>query len=319
MDIDNNVPIIGDRYYGARNGNVDDIEFIRIKRVKNENCFVIQQDDGTEKKVDKSYFNNYIKLIPDAKIFVAAVDLQNGLKDVVVALYRTKDLEVKSPLPFAICRQSVYNLFAEAIRMKGDNNRYIGISINQENCPVDVNFKMFLSCNGISFNTVISSYIGDTLDDILTLINKTSKYDDVLKIVNAKSNEIPNLVGVCYTLKDLLKENDFMFDFYRAFGITKIDFKVKVDEQNHLELNLVEKLENILRVEIFNTYVVEYDRDTIDVSEIQGNYVIVLDTDNKMYLIQYDKGEYLNKIYKENMRNKRDAIITMKNILASSK
>lgn len=313
--IDNNIPVIGDRYYRAKDNDIDNIEYIRIKKIKNSDCFIIQQNDGILKKVNKSYFNDFIKLIPDARLFVAAVKLQGNLKDVIVNLYKTEDLEDAQPLPFAVCRQSVFNIFANIIRLKDDNNNYIGISINRNNCPQDVDFKMFLACNDIIFNTAVSCYIGDTLDDILSMINKRSRYDDILKEVNKNSKDIPNVIGVCNTLESLMRENDFMFDFNAAFGITKVNFKVKIDN-NQLDLEQVNLLEDILRTEIINTYVSKYNRDEIDTSNINGDYVILCDTDNDLYLVVYDKGEYLNRTYRDKIRDKRDYIIMMRNILS---
>lgn len=300
---------LGDKFYTYEPQN-NKFDIYRVVRIKNLDSFVLQHEETKETIKATSDFikTNYTKLKPDGYISFAIVDLQDGIKDTIISLYRLKDLESGEQLPYAACRQNIYDLFTNQIKEK--NKTYIGVSISKDTVPEGTPYEIILSCNGISYNSMVSVYIDDTLDKILPMI-KEDKYDLVLKTL--KNNMSDNTIfGNCETLRQLLIENNFMYDFYNAFNIIKIPLDIEViEETSEIIPYQREILEDYLKIEMFKTYVLEYDRE-IDLDKIQREYVLISDINDKLFVVAYDKGNYINRYYQQNIKDKRDVITMLK-------
>lgn len=300
---------LGDKFY-TYDAQEDKFDVYRVTRIKNENSFVLQHQEKKQTiKASKDFIkDNYTKLKPDGYISFAIVDLQDGIKDTIISLYRMKDLENGEEVPYAACRQNIYDLFTNQIKER--NKTYIGVSISKDTVPEGTPYEIVLSCNGISYNNMVSVYIDDTLDTVLSMV-KEEKYDLVLKTL--KNNMTDNTIhGNCETLRQLLIENNFMYDFYNAFNIVKIPFDIEVIEETY-ELIPYQReiLEDCLKVEMFKTYVLEYDRE-IDLKKIQRDYVLISDINDKLFVVAYDKGKYINRYYQQNIKDKRDVVTMLK-------
>lgn len=298
---------LGDKFYKYIE-ETDTVEVIRICKIKNENSFSYIMLDGNKGSINKSeLLADYTKLKSDATLAFTIVNLQDNMKDIIVAIYRTADLENGINLPYAVCRQNVFDLFTNQVQ-KG-KTMYFGVSVSVDTIPEDVPFEMILACNGLAYDNKISVYMDDDLETILSFVN-TSKFDAVLNNMYTKVSN-SEIKGYCSSLKQLLVENDFMYDFLTGFNIHRVDFVLQTQENGELETNQRIIIEEMLKVEMFKTYVLKYDKE-INLKEIKRNYILVSDKNNKLYIIGYDKGEYINRAYMQNIKDKRDAVAMLR-------
>lgn len=298
---------LGDKFYRYIE-ETDKVEIIRICKIKNENSFTYITDNGTKCNITKTeLLNDYTRLKADATLAFTIVNLQGDMKDVIVAMYKTKDLEDGNNLPYAVCRQNIFDLFTNQVQ-KG-KTMYFGVSVSVDTIPEDIPFEMTLACNGIAYDNKVSVYIDDTLETILSFVN-TSKFDAVLNNLYTKINK-NEIKGYCNSLKQLLVENDFMYDFLRAFDIHRVDFELETQENDELDVNQRIIIEEMLKVEMFRTYVLEYSKE-VNLKEIKRSYILVSDKNKKLYIVGYDKGEYINRAYAQNIKDKRDAVAMLR-------
>lgn len=296
---------LGDKFYKYNEEN-DTIEIIRIKKIQNENLFSYDINGISYKISKEQLLKEYTRLKPDGFVAFTIVNLENKLKDVIVTLYRTKDLEDGSSIPYCACRQNIFDMFTNQVQ-KG-KTMYVGVSVSQETMPDDTPFEIVLACNGIDYVNQVSVYLDDTLDDLLSFVNK-SKFDLVLTNIH---NNVTNkdIKGYCTSLKQLLEENDFMYDFLRAYNIIRLNFAIDKDT-TELDPFRREAIEGLIKEEMFKTYVVKYDKE-IDLNKIERSHIIVSDKNKEIFIIAYDKGEYINREYAKNIKDKRDAVALLK-------
>lgn len=306
---------VGDRFY--KEFSDDDKEDFRIVKIKNENTFRIKYTNGELDTITRDVIEKeYVRLIPDGLIAMNIVNVgkvrpedKEELKDVIVAIYKTEDLDNGVNLPFAVCRQSIEDLFTKQINTN-PYVQYAGMSMNQNNVPAGCDFIMILACNSIAYSVGCSVYLDDTLEDILGLIN-TKKFDDVLSSMYAKI--APNVFGYYPTVKELLVNNDFMFDFRQAFNIEKVYFTMKVNEEDYsMDLEQLKVLENIVHFIMEEPYVIPFSRD-INLDDIKRSYLLVSDEKDNIYIVIYDKGEYKNIAEKQNFITRREIVSMIKN------
>ena len=306
---------VGDRFY--KEFSDDDKEDFRIVKIKNENTFRIKYTNGELDTITRDVIEKeYVRLIPDGLIAMNIVNVgkvrpedKEELKDVIVAIYKTEDLDNGVNLPFDVCRQSIEDLFTKQINTN-PYVQYAGMSMNQNNVPAGCDFIMILACNSIAYSVGCSVYLDDTLEDILGLIN-TKKFDDVLSSMYAKI--APNVFGYYPTVKELLVNNDFMFDFRQAFNIEKVYFTMKVNEEDYsMDLEQLKVLENIVHFIMEEPYVIPFSRD-INLDDIKRSYLLVSDEKDNIYIVIYDKGEYKNIAEKQNFITRREIVSMIKN------
>ena len=301
---------LGDKFYRF----LDDthVENIRITKIKNENTFIAtvypnELQTYKIKLTKKQIEDYYTRIIPDGTLSFCIANLDLGLKDVIVVLYKTDELKEGSKLPFCACRQSVTDLFIQPTN--NTTSIYAGMSVNRNSIPEGLKMEDILACNEIDESKSISVYMDDELDFWLSLIN-SSRMDTIL--LSMSTSVKPNVLGYCKTVEQLLKENDFMYDFLSAFDIHTVNFKVQTINEFELIPEHVYALEERFKVQMFKTYVIPYDR-TIDMTEIQRNHILIKDIDNKIYIIAYDKGEYINRTYMNNIKDQRELIAMVNN------
>lgn len=236
---------------------------------------------------------NYKMLRADAIITFSIVEV-GEVPDVIVAL---KKVPFDDNIPYAICRQSIYDFFTNNMR-KNDNVIYVGVCASQDTCPSDINFLDLLQCTDLKYNRPIVVYLDDTLDDILRLFNH-KRYNNALRMLHQKSADYFEgklALGYNDTLVNLLKNNNFMYDFRKCFGIIQLPFEINEDYEALSNENIV-FLENELKVNIMETYLIRYTKE-IDLKSIKRDYVLVssaADDYSKIYIVGYDSadGEYI--------------------------
>lgn len=268
---DNNEPIV--------------VRIVNVDTAKNVIRYI--NDAGVKWKANLDEFkSNYRMLTPDANISFSIVDL-NGDKDIVVAAKKMPkhidEANRDDRLPDIICRQMSNDIFAN---IPEPNRRIIGVCVSQDTCPPNIDYKLLLSCTGIDKSTMISVYLDDSLESIMKFVN-TKEMDSILRELSKKY--INYYEGLTTSVRDLLFNNRFMFDYRKLFGIMEIPFHVD-PESSHLNAFNVAFLSNELKVNITETYVLKYDK-SIDMETIYRDYVLVTpaaDGYKDVYIVGYD-------------------------------
>ena len=175
-----------------------------------------------------------------------------------------------------------------------------------ETCPPDVDYRIMIACNGIQKCVNVCTYMDDTLDDIISFV-KAKDFDNTLLAlytdhVKAVIKNQPTLAamkdrimklntydGYCKTLRLLLEQNNFMYDFYQAFRIIPIDKEVTYNSEGAVSDDIIDIISELYEVEIKSTLCMEYWYD-IDLDNIQNDYVMIMDKNNKLFVIAYVSG-----------------------------
>lgn len=304
---------IGDKFY-LRESKNDSLD-LRIVRAKNENTFIGKRNDGNLVKITKQdLLKNYNRIYPHGTIFVSTVAMKDNVKDVLIALFRMEDIDnQKTPLPFAVCRQYITDLFGQTMN-QNPNASLVGLSISQKTIPVDLNFTDTVGCEKIIETKKYNVYLDDTLDDILELIDKKymERINYILKDLKDKHDDLSSY-GYMETLEKLLLRNDFMFDFLSAWNITRVPFEIVEQEGTELLPNHRYEIEKIASHEMFKSYVIPYTYD-INIKNIKRSHVIVIDKNNKTFIIAYDKGKHITDSYKDYIRRNEDIAMSLKGL-----
>lgn len=289
----------------------DRLEVIRILRIKNSNLFIVR-DEGTKikLKMTKEELSSYTELKPDAVLAFCILQYDIA-QDVAVSMSRISDISNGNKLPYAICRQNVYDIFKNQVN-RDESIQYVGMSVSIDTAPDNSkNILEMLRCSSMPQFDSVYTYIDDSLDDILSLIN-TVNYDTVLsklytdfENINYETEESEIVdgeevkktirhIGMEKTLKDLLQNTSFMSEYRRGFNILEIDFEIS-NEGTLLE-DEKEKLEDVLKYEIVKHTIIRYKKD-INMTDALYTHQLIADSNNKIYVLIYDKGEYINRSY----------------------
>lgn len=268
----------------------DKLIMCRLMRVKNDNAYVVEDCSSKYRAtLSKVQYDSYTKLREDAVVVFSSVELQDGVPDIIVSVFRQKDLKIGEP--YAVCRQNLYDVFTNTIE-NDDGMMYIGCSISKDTCPENVDFKMLLGCNKVTHSDMVAIYYDDDIDDILSLV-KTKPYDEVLEYLNKGFME-NKVRGSVPTLEELLKNNHFIEDIYRGFNIVSVNFKY----EDFAIRECTRAIEDIIKREMIGPVWVKYERD-IDLAKIQDEHILVLDNSKTLYVVSYTPGEYSNRPYLE--------------------
>ena len=284
----------GSKYYRYLDDQSEP-EVIRIYNVIPEKNIVKYYDaEGNKHNIDADeLMDKYRKLKPDGVLSLACVRVDN-YNDVIIALGIRDKGDTK--LPYVVCRQCVYDFFTNNAR-KTDDIIYVGISVSQETCPANIDFGLMLSCDELKFRSWYNVYLDDTIDDIIRIV-RTKRYDDALRTLANVAPMVNNTKTTGYqnTVRDLMQNNNFMYDFHKAFGIYEVPSHIDPNTEGLDMVNIL-YLENELKVNIMETYVLPYTRE-IDMRSIKRKYILVTsaaDNFDKVYIVGYDvpDGEYV--------------------------
>lgn len=282
----------GSKFYRYLDGQ-DYPEIIRLLNIDYDKGIVKFLDvDGNKKKSSYEYIaKNFKMLAPDGLISFNHVNMPDGNEDVIVALKAfpktDKEWDNMSDMPYAICRQMSADVFSNTFDVE---HPIIGISISQDTCPANVDYGVMLACTGLNYSRMIAVYLDDTLDKILSLFDNKI-FDKVFE--NVIYPRWKDTRGCCQSLEELLRTNKFMFDFRKCFRVIEVPFIITEDDvqsEQLCELN-TNFLANELKINITETYLIEYSRD-IDFSKFKRKYVLISSADNgfsKVYVVGYDE------------------------------
>ena len=281
----------------------DEPEIIRVRSFDETTKEVKYFDsNGNKKKMTLDDLKSKYKMLkPDGLLNVTIVKVGIG-SDVITSIVSYDDRS--ADLPFAVCRQCIYDIFTNMTSRM--NKTILGLSINRDSCPSNVNFKDVFMCEGVKETATIMVYLDDLIEDILKFLN-VKKYDTVLRTTaeQIKANYMTfNNSGICETYRDLLEINHFMYDFRKCFGIIELPYSIEGKDEygdlDHLTFNNVVFLEDLVKRNIMATYVVKYTRE-IDLRTIKRDYILATSAaeDHKnVYIVGYDMSdnEYIPQV-----------------------
>lgn len=244
-------------------------------------------------RVNDNFLDDYTPLNPDGRLFFNIVNMgptpDHG-QDVVVVLIKEDDIYNGNYEPFAVCRQNIYDEYSNPFNTYG--KQILGMSMNRDNVPTGAKFQDMLSSYNVDYHEMIYVYKDDKIDIILSMIKEIYKYNSVLFDIYNTLNHTNKYKGLSKSLEDLVKSTNFNFDLKKAFNITIIDKVLKIKDTMLLDESRL-LLENIFKVEMFQTYVIQYNYE-IDLSNIKRDYELIEDKIGNLYIVGYDKGLYVN-------------------------
>ena len=282
----------------------NEIEIIRIysgpEKSKKENIYYIDSN-GSKKQMSLDYLIANYKLLRYDGMIIFSIVYNGSTPDVIVGL---SSFEHQYEEPYAICRQAVYDVYANNIK-KSQDVLYIGVSMSQDTCPVNIKLTDLMKCTKLTYSKPVAVYLDDTLDDILKLFSN-KKFDNALVKFKECVTENPTqvagdgfkgiILGTCSTLKELLTNNNFMYDFRKCFHIEEVPFHID-EESEALSIENILYLENELKVNIMETYLIRYTKE-INLKTIKRKYLLIssaADKFDKVYIVGYDiaDGQYI--------------------------
>ena len=296
--------------------NKDDITMYRIIKIK-------QYHDGSEPKeitvkdlytdevkvVKLEELKDFIPLQPDGYITFNQVHIHDQneiLKDVVITASKILNLKIGDNLPYAICRQSITDIFYNLI-CQSEENMIVGLSCNQDTCPSNFDFRQLLACDGVDKTQYVNYYRTDTLKDVMPMI-KTHGLNEVMeknymKHIKASGNTMAAFKnedkGWCKDIDTLMRENNFQADIDQMLGITAVGFNLgdcivkkplpgkEGEEYDSIKDDLKAWLSQIFRVNINTISIVKYGYD-IDLADFNNaRYFLLRDNTDTLYLLVY--------------------------------
>lgn len=288
--------VIGEKYYKETEYGA---EILRVLTDSNPNMIKCSVNNSLSRiKISPERLaKEYIKITPHATIAFSIAKV-GELEDVIIMVHRKEDIEHKKTFPYIVCRQCITDLFANTIN-PNYNNLITGFCVSEESLPEKVPMETILACDGMIESEMIAVYMNDNLQDILKMV-KPKKYDTALynlfvdhiryKYKDKQKDYLSrNIVdGYSRTLKGLMQDNEFMYEFNRGFGIYPLTIDVSREEleKNSLSPYNAMVLSNVLLRKIEKTYIVLYSS-FIDLDKISGDYALIKDIHGHMYVVAY--------------------------------
>lgn len=292
---------VGTKFYRYTDDS-DKPEIVRILKYQNETTVKVRNESTKEeyKIALDELKTKYIKISISGLMVFSKVTIGNGNDDIIVSLYRNKELDMKSTLPYCVCRQGITDIFYQMTRT--DKNFY-GASVSVDTIPSGIEFDIMVACDAVYQDSIqyVAVYMNDTLDDIIDMVN-TKEFDKTLNLMyldhvtheSSKYGKVfyetmlkcDNCEGYVRSLKGLLDSTNFMFDFYRGFEIYPLDFDLDGYDQQALPDNYKSILSDLICKNIDKALVIKYDHD-IQFSLIKKDYVMISDKNGVLYLITF--------------------------------
>lgn len=288
---------------------------------------IYDYSDNERKKVRVDSLKDYHQLKPDGIATFSVVTIRENdnsiCKDVIVSATKFLNLELKlATMPYAVCRQNITDIFYN-LMSTDDSKTLVGLSVNQDTCPSNFDFRMMFAADSVEYSDFINFYRSDTVDDLLNIIN-LKKYNTVLEDLysrHIKHINHPELLfkkehdGWCKDLKTLLEENNFQTDINQMLNITQVDFDmseyITTTTKNGHEFEIITDdlkvwVSSVFKTNMDEVLVVKYDHD-VNIGDFnENNYVMIRDNTNTLYILVYTvAGEYFEEDLKDES-NKMD-------------
>jgi len=283
---------IGSKYYKYdQNPNNPSIELVRVLNYETQSS--VRTTSGTMSTDTLS--DEYVELMPDAKIDIMITEYDNGDPDIYLWLYRMDRIVADKRDADLVLRQDIYSSYQNRDPLS-PNKIFVG------DCLTSITYgKTLLSVADfakVKQNLTFSVYLDDKQSDILQIINSNKRFTNKLNKTFAKmSSKNSNvIVGYCDNIEQLMNDNQFMHHFRSLFNIHTVPIELDPSADSILLTEEQHKvIEDLLQYYITNVNIIEYDKD-IDLSELIRNktkHILISDKLDNIYLIAYsDIGPY---------------------------
>lgn len=311
----------GTKFYKYTTKNVDGEETQVLNTVR-----VLRYDEKLDQyklkaiEADKEVYadrqtvhEQMVRINPDGIVSFNIVR-DGPVQDIMILTHPVEDGDI-SPTPFAICRQDCIDIFRMATTPTPvEGQVWVGISINKNNCPAEVKLEDFTKCDELNMTIMIATYKEDTIDDMLSMIF-VDRFDQILKTYE-KKHKGDNVIGICTSVKQLMEETNFMYDFHEAMGIIETPFVIDgTPTTNNLIKDIIGQIKHVY---VDNIYLLDYSRE-VDTSEFERPWVLMTpdwskarEEDRKIFIVGYDVDpdkDYLTMKFGTN--NKEDILKQM--------
>lgn len=264
----------------------DEVETIRVVRRKSDKVMIAQIDGDPTSRREYSIdeLKEYRAITPHGVFVVAIVKVgkNNALKDVVTMIGRASE-----NTDYAMCRQNIVNPYYQSF----SGIKKFGIAFSRDNCPNYVDYDEAKGFDELVKSYNFSIYRDDTEDSIFDIAS--SAVEAANKILADTKQKFKRNKDFCENLSDLLNKHDFWDLFNDMFEITTIPGVIE-DGINCKFLNLAQicflqdKIAHSMRE--ITTIPYWYD---MDFSKIITDFMLVRDLTGEVYVIQYQKGEFI--------------------------
>lgn len=273
---------IWDKFYKINEDN--SLEFIRLKKIKSDILIMVDSNKNTIKIKPDELKEKYKKLIPDGTIVFNIVSV-GDIKDVVVSMFRRKDILNGANIPYCICRQHINDLYSQFDKSSGDDI-ILGCSITTVQTS-DIEIKNAMIADTVFESKPISFYIDDKLDDILSAFDMNN-FNDVLFEYHKRFSKIKGIHGLYKNVKSLLTINGFMSDVMEGFSFVSLNIDMKKYNES-TALDFEKKLKSLMAIPngATNLKVIKYNKE-MDLEKIDRDHLLLRDFNEDNYIILYD-------------------------------
>lgn len=301
---------IGVKYY-RKNDDEDSYEVLRILRKKGDSSYFVLDDETSEQMQIsvRELKSDYHMLTPHGRLMVTFGEVGKNkytLPEVMVSFYKYGNI-----VPEVICRQNVLDPYEQILFYGGQKTKF-GFALSKKECPVWIDFDMMDKNIKNRLDTVVDIYMDDCYKDLKLLIpNVINKADSYL----ANNKKIlPNVSGLCDNLKDLLYSTRFwgLVDSY--FGISRIPYPIEVTPKGpRFSLSQFKEIERIVGYHIGEIELYPYWYD-IELELIQGDYLLLRDEDDYVWVMRYQKLQPLEREYNGLSKSEIETFLSIKKI-----
>lgn len=289
----------------------DELILLRLYKVKDENTFLLKDKQKSKVVLTKEQLEEFTMIEPDGLIIhVLASDPQHGV-DTLCMLYKIEDIDNNVMEPYAICRQNVIDPF-ETILNNDSSKIYVGVSMSRDTAPADFDFKSLCIAAGVRDQKINFVYKDDSFEDIMSFVHE-SLYNKALNIIKShmSKDDRSTYIGFESTYRQLLIDNDFMYDFRRAFNIVRLNLTIDTSIDRWTEDGIykisdkeIKTAESLTKHQVIAPILIKYDK-SVDIDSIKRDYLFFEDLNKELYIISYEKGEYINREY-DSLEDQRD-------------
>lgn len=289
----------------------DELILLRLYKVKDENTFLLKDKQKNKVVLTKEQLEEFTMIEPDGLIIhVLASDPQHGV-DTLCMLYKIEDIDNNVMEPYAICRQNVIDPF-ETILNNDSSKIYVGVSMSRDTAPADFDFKSLCTAAGVRDQKINFVYKDDSFEDIMSFVHE-SLYNKALNIIKShmSKDDRSTYIGFESTYRQLLIDNDFMYDFRRAFNIVRLNLTIDTSIDSWTEDGIykisdkeIKTVESLTKHQVIAPILIKYDK-SVDIDSIKRDYLFFEDLNKELYIISYEKGEYINREY-DSLEDQRD-------------
>ena len=256
---------------------------LRVQRVRNNGKCIVKDEEGNQYKIAYEDLEKYKRINPIGIMSFFEADIGRGQKDVIVTLHRICDLDNEIRTPYIGARQTIVNMFSAPLA-RDIYEVPLGLCFSNMTCPPNVDFGVIIDCKKVISTQVISVYLDDTLEDMISLITHVN-FDNIIKAFKEKWDPYDKK-NVGKDLYSFLDNNGFMVEFNNAFNMVSLEGELS---EGLIIKALMKKYSCQIEIIGIVPYTYEVDLDRVD---DKSQYVFVRNDNynKKIWVVKYCKG-----------------------------